>query len=99
MHADVINYIKTCDPCQKIKHNCKNATGYLHPLEIPASPFNTISLDFITGLPDSSGKDAILVVVNKLTKFVTFLATKSSITASETATLLYKHLVKLFGLP
>jgi hypothetical protein len=99
MHADVINYVKTCNPCQKIKHNHKNVTGYLHALEIPASPFNTILLDFDTSLPDSSSKDAILVVVSGLTKFVTFIATKTSITALETATLLYKHLVKPFGLP
>jgi hypothetical protein len=99
MRLDVTEYVRTCDPCQKIKHDRGAGKGYLQPLEIPTAPFNTISLDFVTGLPMSNGKDAILVVVDKLTKFALFLATTTDVTASETATLLFKRLVKLFGLP
>jgi hypothetical protein len=73
--------------------------GYLQPLAIPATPFNMISLDFITGLPESHGKNAILVVVDRFTKFVQFIVTTIDIMAEETATLLFKRLVKLFGLP
>ena len=99
MRADVNNYVKTCDPCQKTKHSRAKTPGFLQPLAIPAEPFDTISLDFITGLPDASGKDAILVVVDKFTKFATFIATRTDISASETAALLFQRLVKLFGLP
>jgi hypothetical protein len=99
MRADVNNYVKTCDPCQKTKHSRVKTPGFLQPLAIPTAPFDTISLDFITGLPVASGKDAILVVVDKLTKFATFIATRTDISASETAALLFQRLVKLFGLP
>jgi hypothetical protein len=97
MQRDVMEYVHSCDPCQKIKHD--RGVGYLQPLVIPASPFDMISLDFITGLPESHGKNAILVVVDKLTKFAQFITTTVNITAEETATLLFKQLVKLFGLP
>jgi hypothetical protein len=56
-------------------------------------------IDFVTGLPDSRGRDTILVVVNKLTKFALFFATNTDITAMETASLLFQQLVKLFGIP
>jgi hypothetical protein len=75
MRVDINNYVKTCDPCQKTKHSRTKTPGFLQPLAIPAEPFDTISLDFITGLPDASGKDTILVVMDKLTKFATFIAT------------------------
>jgi hypothetical protein len=99
MQKDVSEYICSCDPCQKIKHDRGAGVGYLQPLAIPAAPFDTISLNFITGLPKSHGKNAILVVVDKFTKFVQFIATTIDVTAEETATLLFKRLVKLFGLP
>jgi hypothetical protein len=99
MRKDATEYVRTCDPCQKIKHDRGAGQGYLHPLEIPVNPFDTITLDLITGLPTSHAKDAVLVVVDKLTKFAHFIATTSEITASETAILLFRRIVKLFGLP
>lgn len=73
--------------------------GYLHPLEIPIYPFDHISLDFIMGLPLSHGKDAILVVVDKFTKFAHFIATMAEVGAEESASLLFKHIINFFGMP
>jgi hypothetical protein len=56
-------------------------------------------MDFITGLPESNGKTAILVVVDKLTKFATFIPTTSEVTAETTARLLFQRVFRLFGLP
>jgi hypothetical protein len=68
-------------------------------LEIPATLFEDISLDVITRLPKSRNKDAILVVVDKLTKYAHFIATTAEVTAFEVASLLFKRIVKHFGLP
>src|SRR5271169_7007531 len=84
MRKDVTQYVQTCDPCQKTKHSRGAGVGYLQPLAIPARPFDTITLDFITGLPLSHNKDAILVVVDKLTKYALFLATSTEVSASDT---------------
>jgi hypothetical protein len=99
MSSDVKEYVRTCDPCQKIKHNRGAASGFLQPLEIPSKPFDDISLDLITGLPKSNEKDAILVVVDKLTKYAHFIATNTEVTALQSAELLLKRVVKYFGLP
>jgi len=83
MRSDTIEYVRTCDPCQKIKHDRGARAGFLQPLEIPATPFDDISLDLITGLPNSRNKNAILVVVDKLTKYAHFITTKVEATALE----------------
>lgn len=43
----------------------------LRPAHIPSRPFSTVSLDLITGLPQSGEEKftAVLVIVDKLTKF------------------------------
>ena len=99
MSSNVKEYVSSCDPCQKIKHNRGAAAGFLQPLEIPVKPFEDITLDLITGLPNADGRDAVLVVVDKLTKYVLFIATTTEVTALQTAKLLFKHVVKYFGLP
>ena len=77
-----------------IKHNHGVGTGYLQPLEILVNPF-----DFIMGLPPSRGKDTILVVVNKLTKYAHFIVTMAEVMVEESAILLFKHMIKFFGMP
>lgn len=99
LRKDVGEYVKTCDTCQKTKHNRRGKTGFLKPLEIPAQPFDTISLDFVSGLPMSHGKNAILVVVDKLTKYAHFIPTTTEINASKTAQLLFDEVIKTYGLP
>ena len=99
MRRDVTNYVRTCDPCQKIKHDHGAGVSYLQPLAIPSKPFDTISPDLITRLPLSNNKDAILVLVDKLTKFAHFVTTTSDINATDTAILIFKCIVKTFGLP
>ena len=44
-----------------------------------------ISMDFISGLPKAKGKDTILVVVDRLTKFAHFIALAHPFSAKEVA--------------
>ena len=56
-------------------------------------------MDFIVELPPSEGLDAIYVCVDRLTKMVHFIPTKTTITAEGTARLFYQHVWKHHGLP
>ena len=61
-------YISTCDMCLQTKFTCQLPSRELHPLPIPDMPWDTASVDFIVELPESNGKDTIMVVVDSVTK-------------------------------
>jgi hypothetical protein len=57
-------------------------------------------MDFITQLPKTaSGYDAILVVVDRLTKMAKFVPTTTDVSAKETAALFLREVFRVFGMP
>ena len=56
-------------------------------------------VDFITKLPLVAGKDAILVVCNRLSKIIYFVATTEGTLAEGLARLFRDNVWKLHGLP
>ena len=99
MCRDALAYCQTCDICQKTKIDCTPQKGFLHPLRIPSQPFKVIMMDYVTGLPESKGRTALLVIVDKLTKLATFIPMTATVTAEETAKLLFRKVFKLYRLP
>ena len=73
--------------------------GLLSPLPIPPRPWCSVSLDWITDLPPSHYHDAILVVVDRLTKHALFIPTTKSMIAHEVVSLFLQHVVRVHGLP
>jgi hypothetical protein len=73
--------------------------GKLHPSEIPEAPWDMISVDFIVELLESHGYDAIMCVVDSLTKRVHFIPTHTTINAEGTALLFLKEVQKHHGTP
>jgi len=69
------------------------------PNSILEKPWTHISTDFITKLPLAQGYDAILVVVDRLTKMVHFIPTTEKTTAEGLARLFRDNVWKLHGLP
>jgi len=62
-------------------------------------PFTQITLDLITGLPESRGFDAILTIVNYgCLREAIFLLCNTTITGPQIAQLYYKHVYPWFGL-
>jgi len=56
-------------------------------------------MDFVEGLSKSEGNDAILVVVDKLTKFAHFLSLAHPFTAQEVAQLFLDSVAKIHEVP
>ncbi|GKF32359.1 putative nucleotidyltransferase, ribonuclease H [Tanacetum coccineum] len=74
MKLDVATFVSKCLVCQQVKIEHQRASGLLQPLEIPVWKWDEISMDFVTGLPQTQRKhDAIWVVVDRLTKSAHFL--------------------------
>ena len=58
-----------------------------------------VSLGLITGLPQSQGYDAILVIVDKLSKYALYAPTMSTLSQSGFTMLFLEHVIQQFGLP
>ena len=102
MSWDLKCYVSTCDICQKVKPQWHTSVGLqhlLHPIPIPAHPFEVVSMDFIPELPTSQGYDNVLVIVDKLTKYAIFIPTTTTVTEEETAGLFFEHIIKAFRIP
>ena len=56
-------------------------------------------MDFIIGLPKSEGYGSIIVVVDRFSKYATFIAAPKDCTAEEMTRLFLKNVVKYWGLP
>jgi len=76
----------------------KKATP-LHPLPIPKTPWEEISIDVIGPLPRLEDKDAILVVVDRFSKMIRLIATTTSISSSKVARIYQDDIWKIYGIP
>ena len=99
MSRDVKKFVVSCDICQKAKPRKHAPVGLLQPIPIPERPFEVVSMDVITELPDSAGFNSILVIVDKLTKFAIFLPTHNTVNEEGTAKLFFENIVCSYGIP
>lgn len=100
MKKEVVDFVTHCLTCQKVKGERQRPGGLLQPLEIPNWKWESISMDFITGLPRTpSGKNAIWVVVDRLTKVAHFIPMKESWSPEELAKAYQKEVIRIHGVP
>jgi hypothetical protein len=99
MLSYVERWVRNCHTCKRTTALKEARQGVLRPLPIPQRAWQDISMDFITHLPDSYGYDAILVVVDRLTKMKHFIHCKGTCDSEEVARLYVKYIWKLHGLP
>ena len=63
------------------------------PLALLTRKWEHMVIDFVTGMPDDQGMNAIMTVVDKATKMTHFIPCSETITAKETAQLYDNMLV------
>lgn len=97
--ADCKRYAAACPDCQRNKASTAKPRGLLQPLPLAKRPWGSVTLDLITQLPlTTSGHDAIIVFVDRLTKMVHFAPTTSDVDAEEAAWLYLQNVFRHHGL-
>jgi len=100
MGEDVKNYVKTCPECQKNKPSNRGPFGEMMPVENPEEPWEQINLDFFGPFPKTpQGNNYCLSVVDRLSRMAHFIPCTQTVTGSDAAGLLFKHIVRLHGVP
>ncbi|KAE8970243.1 Transposon Ty3-G Gag-Pol polyprotein, partial [Phytophthora rubi] len=100
MERSIRTYVRSCEVCQRTKGRNTKPPGYLRSHSIPSTRWTHLAMDFIVALPETSiGFDAIMVVIDRLTKRARFVPTTTIATTLETAKLYRDRVFALHGLP
>jgi transposase InsO family protein len=99
MRKYIKDYVDGCDTCQRSKSSNHKPYGLLQPLPIADRPWASISVDFITQLPDSNGFTAVCVFVDRFTKMAHFAPTTNNVDADGTVQLFLERVFSAHGLP
>lgn len=99
MMKSVIQFVASCEVCQRNKYETKSPAGLISPLPLPSRVWEDISLDFISGLPRSGGVDCVLVVVHRFSKYGHFMGLKHPFSARTVADVFSREVVRLHGMP
>ena len=83
------DYVRGCEQCQRNKPDLRGRQGLPLSIQTPSGAWEVWCMDFIGPFPRTArGHDMILVVVDKLTRWVYYIATRQTATAQETFALL-----------
>jgi transposase InsO family protein len=85
--------------CLRTKAQRHKLFSELHPLAIPETQWDVVSVDFIVKLPDLHGFNVTMVVVDSVSKRSHFIPTHTMITALGSTRLYLQNVWKLHGLP
>jgi len=96
---EVGRYVEECDLCQRIKNRIEKVVGKLKLGKVLEKSWTYISVDFITKSLIVARKDAILVVCDRLSKIIHFVATMEETTAEGLAKLFRDNVWRLHSLP
>jgi len=70
------------------------------PLDVPEWKWDSISMDFVTSLPNTPrGNDAICLIVDRLTKSTHFIPININFPVAQLAEIYIREIVKLHGVP
>jgi len=95
----VHRYVDHCDTCHRIKPIRHAPCRLLKPLELPHRPWDTISTDFITSLPTSIRKNALWVIIDRLTKMGHFVACQDTMNPEDLADHFLRQVIRPHRLP
>ncbi|MBW0582447.1 hypothetical protein O181_122162 [Austropuccinia psidii MF-1] len=98
---ELSEYINTCERFQKVNRKHGKKYGLLQHIEEPKHPWETINMDWVTGLVPG-GKEsfnACLIIVDRYSKSVRCLTCHKEDTEMDTALLFWNNIMSTSGVP
>ena len=103
MVNDVSDFCKSCGFCATSKSATSKPKGLLKTLPVPSYPWQSIGVDFVGPLPESTNHngsfDMICVIIDHLSAMVHLVPTRQTFTAVQMADVIFDGVYKLHGLP
>ena len=99
MLEDIKQYVTGCERCQVNKPNRQPKRNNLHSNKVPKGPWEVISINLIEPLPESSGYDRILVIVDCFSKMACYIPININIMAQGVAKVSWNRVFKDVGIP
>eukprot|EP00253_Pinus_taeda_P029849 PITA_29849 len=99
MHETVFRYVRGCTMWAKSKLSNRKL-GLYTPLPVPSRSSESVSMEFVRGLPKSrKGHDYLYVLVDRFSKMCILIPCNKQVTAKQTTKLFFQHVWVHFGLP
>jgi hypothetical protein len=93
LRLDVRKYIRSCTACAIAKLTI-NKQGLYTSLPTPSRPWESIAMDYMSGLPSTKhDNNFVFMVVDRFSKMAIMAACKKNITAEATAKLFFERLM------
>ena len=101
MWAFVKRYCRNCYDCCQAKASREKLNGLLQLLLILAKRWENIVMNFITDLSESEGKNAILIIIDRLSKerhYIPCSINENSTSAEQTIEMMIQNVFQLYEL-
>jgi hypothetical protein len=101
LQTSVRQYVAGCEVCHQVKAARYARYGVNMPIEPPNQPWERVTMDFVTDLPEStaSAYTGILVVVDRLTKMAIYLPCRKDVDSPELARMFFEEVICKHGVP
>lgn len=99
MKKDIKNYVEQCNICQRNKTESTLPAGLLQPIPIPELMLEDWSMDFVEGLPTAGNVNAIMVVMDRLSKCAYFVTLRHPFSAKQVAEVFIDKVIRKHGVP
>ena len=97
---EIADYIARCLECHKVKFEHIHPASLSQPLLIPKWKWDVVSMDLIMKLSNTRLQhDAMMVVVEKITKANHFIGVKTTHKETEITYIYMKEVARLHGIP
>ncbi|KAA3470922.1 reverse transcriptase [Gossypium australe] len=99
LKREITEFVGKC-LSQQVKAEHQLPSGLLQPVKIPQWKWERITIDFVSGLPlTPTKKDAVWVIVDRLTKSAHFIPVHVDYSLQKLAKLYVAEIVRLHGIP